>query len=188
MNSDEIKAVVAQYYRYKQQCSVVCFEANNNCAVWDGEPADVLVIKEGRALYEIEVKVSLADFRHDKVKNKHRSFLNAPTYLPIRYFYFAVPKDIASQVKMECETLYPYAGVLAVPDFQNYLLVMTYRKPRVINPGKLPLKDCLYLIKEQSGTLCRLARDKVEAESRYKEAHKELLELRKQLSLYEVKA
>jgi hypothetical protein len=165
MNAHEIKAEVASYFRYKRQCSIVAFETPNNCKWYDGEPADVLAVDDRRMLYEIEVKISMADFRHDATKTKHRLFTNDPTFRPVNYFYFAVPTEIANQVEEECRILYPYAGVIRVHKISESTAGISgasvTKSPKMLNNNRLALKEIAWLVNAQSGTLCRLARENV---------------------------
>jgi len=160
----EIKAMVAGYFRYKRQCPIVAFEASNKLRWADGEPADILIVTESRMLYEVEVKVSISDLRGDKKKHKHMSFLNKPSYLPIYKYYFAVSEELSDKALDICNELYPYAGLLEVSKFpfiSNALSfgVIERKSPKCLNNQRLTVKDIIYLVKEQSGTICRLARE-----------------------------
>jgi len=150
VNSDKLKASVAAYFRYNCQFYIIAFEADS---------ADVLAVDKGNFLTEIEVKTSLSDFLRDGSKSKHRWFKRGetPTFkLPRRYFYFAVPKDIANKVVLYCDQKYPYAGGLGT-DGNGGGDVNSYRKARALMSSALPEKDIRELVKQQSGTLCRLA-------------------------------
>ena len=151
----EIKAMVAGYFRYKKQCPVVAFEASNKLKWADGELADILVVSESRMLYEIEVKVSLSDLRGDRKKRKHNSFLEGPSYLPTYKYYFAVSKELADKALDICNELYPYAGLLVVSKFPFNSTAFDFgvrecKSPKHLNNKRLPLKEVLFLVKEQS--------------------------------------
>jgi hypothetical protein len=162
MNANEIKAEVASYLRYKWQCPLIAFEAPDDCKWYSGEPADILAVDKKRMLLEIEVKVSLSDFRHDATKRKHFFFRENPDYRPVHFFYFAVPFEIANQVEDECKTLYPYAGVIRVHKLSQSTAGISgasvSKSPKVLNPKRLALKEIIWLTSAQSGTLCRLLR------------------------------
>ena len=188
LTASEIKAMVAGYFRYKRQCPVIAFEASDKLKWADGEPADILVITESRMLYEIEVKISLSDLKHDKKQGKHSSFLNRPDYLPVHKFYFAVSEDLANKAQDICKDFFPYAGLLVVSKFpfNSAALdfgVSEYRSPKILNNSRVEVKAIIRLIKEQSGTVCRIARDKAVAESSLIKAQKESVELEKLLKL-----
>jgi hypothetical protein len=75
INSDQIKAIIASYWRYIRQCPVIALEVNSNLSSYSGEEtADVLAVDKLRYLIETEVKVSLADLRRDIEKEKQRDF------------------------------------------------------------------------------------------------------------------
>jgi hypothetical protein len=103
--------------------------AYNTCAYrWE---ADILICRRSGYLEEIEVKVSVADFKHDTAKvEKHLVLTHGePTVkhayrsdprtwdwsacapIPIRRFWYAVPGEIAEK----CEALLPaHAGLIRV--------------------------------------------------------------------------
>lgn len=149
IDSEKIRASVAAYFRYERQYYLVAFEADN---------ADLLVVDKDNFLTEVEVKVSLSDLRRDRSKTKHRWFSCGETTprLPRRYFYFAVPKEIANKVHLICDEKYLYAGVLGT-DGGGGADVVIYRRAQDLKAVALLEKDLYKLVKEQSGTLCRLA-------------------------------
>jgi len=115
MNSLEMKAEQAAYWRFKRQMPVVAVEALSE---------DVIVVTRSRKLYIIEIKVSIADLRRDIDKSKHVS-IRERVGLPLfdyqkpwrggrvpNAFYFAVPSNIADKAEKVIEELYPYAGLL----------------------------------------------------------------------------
>lgn len=149
VDSDKLKASIAAYFRYNCQFYIIAFEADS---------ADVLAVDKGDFLTEIEVKTSMSDLQRDHSKRKHWWFNKGETTirLPRRYFYFAVPRDIANKVVLYCDQKYPYAGVLGT-DGNGGDDVNSYRKARDLMSSALPEKDIRELVKQQSGTLCRLA-------------------------------
>lgn len=161
MKPDKMKAIIASYWRYVRQCPMVALEANCQLETYGGELADVLAINKEGFLIETEVKVSLDDFRRDRNKLKHRHLKENDGRWPTAYFYFAVPWEIANKVGMLCENLYPYAGVLGTRGGDEYD-VKVYRQPRVRAVKKLNLFQVTRMAREQSATLCRLAKEVAE--------------------------
>jgi len=162
--ASEIKSTVAGFFRYKKQCPIVAFEASNRLEAFQGVPADILVVTKARMLYEIEVKISCADMRQDIKKRKHWFFSNRPNELPVNKFYFAVPVEIEEKAISICESLYPYAGLLVVTKFPFKSNALSFGVKQVISPTHLnnkhlSIRDIMYMVKAQSGTVCRLARD-----------------------------
>jgi len=165
----EMKAMVAGYFRYKKQCPIIAFEGSNRLRWATGEPADILIVTESRMLYEVEVKVSLSDLKSDRHKSKHWTFTNSPDSLPVYKFYFAVPQEISNAALDICREYYPYAGLLAVTKFPfnsaaRDFGVKIVSSPNHLNNKPLSVKEIFYIVKEQSGTICRLARDKAVAD------------------------
>ena len=168
LTSHDIKAAVASYWRYTRQYRLVAFEWGG-CP--GGEMADVVAVDGWQRLIIIEVKTSLSDFRRDKFKWTHRRLREATGLeevpLPfgpipvqkisvIEAFYFAVPKELANQVSMLCDELYPYAGVLGCKGIHDYQ-VEVHRKPRKFQSNALRQEQIDHLIRAQTATLCRLA-------------------------------
>ena len=161
-----IKASVAAYWRYTRQCPLVALEANCQLESFsDGGQADVLVVTKERYLLEVEVKMTLDDFRRDREKLKHRSFRDGLVSYPTRLFYFAVPKELANKVTLACDQLYPYAGVIGC-DGTGQDNIDFYRQPKALWGKKLTFPQILHMVREQSATVCRLARDLAEAKSK----------------------
>ena len=157
MNSDQIKAVIASYWRYVRQYPVVALETDPNLHAFAGELADVIAVSKDRYLVETEVKINLADLRRDVKKLKHKDYSGGRGNYIARYFYFAVPRDIANDAKVICEELYPYAGILGTNGLSEYDVVV-YRNPKLLAGKRLTFPQVLRLVYSQSGTVCRLSR------------------------------
>ena len=155
--SDQVKAVIASYWRYVRQCPVIALEVSSNLSSYSGEEmADVLAVDKNRFLIETEVKVTLADLKRDVKKSKHQDFQNNRRCVT-RYFYFAVPRDIANDAKLICDDLYPYAGVLTTNGSNEYG-VEIYRNAKPLAGKRLAYPQVLRIIFSQSSTVCRLAK------------------------------
>ncbi|GAJ06471.1 unnamed protein product [marine sediment metagenome] len=178
MNSEQLKAIITSYWRYVMQCPVVALEVSSSLSSYsDDERADILVVNKNRLLIETEVKVSLGDLRKDRKKSKHLAFRNGGTRYPARYFYFAVPREIANAAKIICDDFFPYAGILG-SDGSNELGVLLYRTAKPLAGKKLTFPQALRMAFGQSATVCRLA-NKVEELTRVlKRKEQELKEYR----------
>jgi len=158
MTADNIKAVIASYWRYIRQCPVIALEVSSNLSSYaDEERADVLAVDKNRFLIETEVKVTLADLKRDVKKTKHRGFREGLSRCVARHFYFAVPEDIANEACRICTDLYPYAGVLGTNGLDEYGVVI-YRNPRPLAGERLTYPQVLRIVFNQSATVCRLAK------------------------------
>ena len=164
MNSETIKACVAGYWRYKRQHNLVAFEICPSLAWAGSTQADILSVTKERYLVETEVKVSLSDLRRDGNKRNHQHYKRGDGTLPVAYFYFAVPKDIANKACLVCDELYPYAGILG-SDGSDEDGVESYREARRLNGSRLTIKLIVQMVKAQSATICRLSL-KVEEQKR----------------------
>ena len=177
MNSEQLKATIASYWRYVMQCPVVALELSSRLSSYSSERADILAVSKNRCLIETEVKVSLGDLRKDRKKSKHRAFRNGGIRYPTRYFYFAVPKEIANAAKTICDDLYPYAGILST-DGSNELGVQLYRSAKPLAGKKLTFPQTLRMVFGQSATVCRLASKVDELNRVLKRKEQELKEYR----------
>ena len=164
ITADKIKASVAEYYRYKRGYAFVAFEADCDLLPYMARArADVLIITKSRYLIEVEVKLTMSDLRKDQYKPKHRQFKSplpdqlVPQRNPTHWFYFAVPKEIANKAVEVCEKIYPYAGVIGTDGVSQYDVVF-YRKAKSFKGNMLTFPQILRMCREQSGTLCSLAR------------------------------
>jgi len=155
---------VAGYWRYKRQHNLVAFEICPSLAWAGSTQADILSVTKERYLVETEVKVSLSDLRRDGNKRNHQHYKRGDGTLPVAYFYFAVPKDIANKACLVCDELYPYAGILG-SDGSDEDGVESYREARRLNGSRLTIKLIVQMVKAQSATICRLSL-KVEEQKR----------------------
>jgi len=157
VNSEQLKATIASYWRYVRQCPIVALEVSSTLSSYsDGERADILAVDKGRMLIETEIKVSLADLRKDRKKSKHRAFRDNLPRCVTHHFYFAVPRVIANDAKIICDGLFPYAGILG-SDGISELGVMVYRNPKPLAGKRLSFPQALRIAYGQSATVCRLA-------------------------------
>ena len=157
MTSDQIKAIIASYWRYVRQCPVIALEVDSNLNTFVDERADVLAVDKDRFLIETEVKITLADLKRDAKKRKHRDFSDGRSRCAARHFYFAVPREIANDVKLICDDLFPYAGVLGTNGLDEYG-VEVYRQAKPLAGKRLRYAQVLRIIFNQSSTVCRLAK------------------------------
>ena len=124
MNSNEIQAALVGY-RIECLWTPMQVQAFRNIKFWHGE-TDLLIIQKSGAAWEIEIKVSVADFRREFItkKEKHEAIVRGtyPTWthrighhyapVPIQQFYFAMPLEIYEKVK---DQVPEYAGIITFP-------------------------------------------------------------------------
>jgi len=153
MTSDYIKMCVAEYFRYTRQCPIISFE--RSVIPYASHNPDILVVSKDRRLIEIEVKISLSDFRADAKKRiwKHRDAGNAA--MPYQ-FYYAVPYELKDKVE---PILRPDCGLLLVTEREQFFSKAVFTQKRApINKRsqKLSLLRATRMAYNQTGTLCSL--------------------------------
>lgn len=159
--ADRLKALLMCYWRFEKKCPMV---ANEAC------DADVMAINPSGMIIETEVKLSIADLRRDKLKFKHRRFIDLYALPECHYFYFATPPELQEKALSIISEVYPYAGYLVVHgenviDFWGRDITLTspnvevIKKARRIERAKMEKTEFLRLVKAQSGKLCRLMLD-----------------------------
>lgn len=156
MNSRHLRAAVAAWLRYKKQAPVVAFERGIGAGI-----PDVMAITKDRFLLEVEIKISMADFRRDKAKDKWRwrSF-NRDSARDPAYFYYAVPREMVEKIRAlipegtgiitmpNPETI---NGLTGVPGVES---VVAARRRQ--GAKRLRLIDCVDMVRHQTGTLVSL--------------------------------
>ncbi len=154
MKAITLRAIAASWLRYERRCWLVTFERgleyNNN--------PDVLGVNPSRFLIEVEVKVSISDFRADAKKGKW-SYREAPSQRQPKFMYYMVPQDLVDKVTVE---LKPGFGLLTTSGRHNghtglpELKVMVEAKAQA-NARRLDIHHIAKLVKHQSATLAHLA-------------------------------
>jgi len=92
--------------------------------------ADLLVLNSSGYLYEVEIKVSIADLKRDRAKGKWRRVSRAPTDL-LRAMWFAMPAEVWAH-KDAAEVVPEHAGVIVVDPFAP----LKFERSRVVREAK----------------------------------------------------
>jgi hypothetical protein len=148
--ASEVKVAVAVYLRYKRQCRLVTFERGTESF---GDFPDVLAVTDDMRLIEVEVKVSLSDFKADAKKRKWLPYF-AREWQGRRTFFYAVPFDLAEKVR---PLLRPGLGLLrcgggvGLASWVDVAVKPNYAKERI------SIKAFMDLVRGQTGTLVGLA-------------------------------
>lgn len=146
-----MRAVVASWLRYDRGCAIVTFERGPN----NGDRPDVYGVNASRHGLEVEIKVSLSDFKRDAGKRKWDW-----QWIPPIFFYYMVPRPLVEKVK---PLLPEGAGLLtlaqhAVDLYTGLPAIQCEVKPRRSpKAGKLTLATMVRMVKHQTGTVCSLA-------------------------------
>ncbi len=161
LNSRVLKAAALQWLRYERQCMIVSLERPPRPR-WHGVP-DVIGVNLKRLVTEIEVKMTMADFRANKKKRCMKYRAEGMAECPWK-FYFLVPPELVTAAQAELPG-----------DFAGLMTLMTHPKDgRILNSiGNLPLvtvirnapakdtkplsiRELAAVVKDQSGTLVSL--------------------------------
>lgn len=143
MTSKDITKKLSRHFAWRKNIIIPNYQQGTT-----GYEADLLIVRPSGWVEEVEIKISLSDFKAD-FKNKARKHLilqdKASPRQPFiaKKFWFAVPGDIADKVM---ELLPPYAGLIVVDGF------VTVRKPaptlkhaKKISPAKIThIYKCIY--------------------------------------------
>lgn len=108
-----IRALVARWAPYDYTRQFVAVPNTTGFSFWE---ADLLVVSHAGYMTEVEVKVSMSDWKVDKKKAYKFSRLHASGGRT-KYFFYAAPKELAARWQ---EVGIPdWAGVLAVSERED---------------------------------------------------------------------
>lgn len=153
-----VRYAVACWLRYGKQCPLVSFERGGHGWLWSHP--DVFAVNARRQSYDVEIKMSFSDFKADFKKTKWEPvWRENPNVKRPTWFYYAAPQSLAE--KIQVSGLLPKgAGLLSVTEFresgQDGLDVLV-RAEKNINDTPT-LAQMVSWVKDQSGTLCGLAK------------------------------
>lgn len=165
-NAEDIKFLVMCYWRFTRQHCFVASEYNYSSA-------DVISVSpKGRIVCETEVKISIGDLKKEAEKSKHfkdafgiRGFNGKFT----DYFYLAMPARMTEldKVKLICDGYFPYAGILAVDSYEDYLSdarnvytnppVKVVKEPTRVKQYDLSDEKLMEIARGMSNSYCNLA-------------------------------
>lgn len=154
-----VRYAVACWLRYGKQCPVVAFERGGHGHVWSHP--DVFAVNEDRQTYDVEIKMSFSDFKADGKKDKfHPKLIDNPRVARPTWFYYAAPMPLAE--KIMASTLLPGgAGLLGITGFREMGqdgVVVLLRAEKHKASERPRLRHLATWVKDQSGTLCGLAK------------------------------
>ncbi len=146
-----MRAAAIEFLRYGRKCRLVCLERSP----FAGDPCtpDVVGVTPARRVVEIEIKRTMADFRHNREKTSlfKRGFLGM---LPSQ-FYFMVPEEMVSKV---LPLLEPKEGLLSLSrrrsTYSKLPLASVVKAAAVIKESRpLRLSEMVKAVSHQTGTL-----------------------------------
>lgn len=164
--AEEIKFLAMCYWRFARQHYLVATE-------YDYGSADVISVSSGGlTVCETEVKISVEDLKKEKHKPKHVKDAFGNKLLRSRYvheFYFAMPAGMAEldRVRLICDGRFPYAGILAVEDYEDWLKypqgiytdppVKCVKHAKPLQPQEVNNEELMRMAKGMSNSFCNLA-------------------------------
>lgn len=169
MNSNSLKAAAASWLRYEKKCPLITFERG----LGFGNP-DVLGVNPSHFLIEVEVKISVSDFKVDAEKRKwlvlesaREHSKNGKKYkvhgVP-KFFYYMVPMDLVDTIKPLMKASHGLITCSGYSSHTGYPIIREIISASVeLLAERVTTKDFIRLVKHQSGTLCSLANSQAKA-------------------------
>lgn len=145
------------WLRYQHRCFLVATE-RHPLGDWNHGRPDALGADGKRFITEVEIKITVSDFRANAkkrhIKNRNWNSSGAP-----RQFYFMVPPLLVEKVRPE---LPEYAGLMTIEEhgFMPGVKEVRVIRSAPVNRSASPLtvRQLYLMAKHQSGTLCSMAR------------------------------
>lgn len=134
VTEEQVQAALANYFDYKRN---LCFRS---VFLYDWE-SDFLVVTPSGYTWEVEIKISLQDWKADAEKQKWGS----PRIKDLSRFYYAVPDKLLEHNIPEFVP--EWAGVLVIKRKNGKLFIRTVRKPSGKKGKKLTNSEMLRLYK-----------------------------------------
>lgn len=90
--------------------------------------ADFLYITKNNYLYEVEIKVSIADFRKDQKKTVYHD------HPDIKGFYYCIPQELYSKYRDEIKSVCKERGAGLIVDAHHITTVLKPKVRKEVNP------------------------------------------------------
>lgn len=172
MTAEHLKAAALCWLRYTRKYPLIISERT----LWSDWIPDALGVTHDRHLVEVEVKISVSDFRADA--HKKRALLQAAGMwrgpVVARKYYLVAPQ-IAEAVRAElpvgCGLLMPRIWDMGALDYLT-TLVNAERNPLAT---RLSVREVVGMVRLQSNTLCRYAKivaEKTQTKNEKNENHR----------------
>ena len=153
------RTLAFNWLRYEQGCSLITFERTP--LETDGRP-DVLGLLRNRQLVEVEIKVDLADMRHDASKRHRRLVvqdIQRPAPGTANYLYYLVPEEMVGPALEELPT---HVGVISPNHAVRHghtgmPTVALHRRAVQLHERRLSIRESLTMTAQMSGSMCSLS-------------------------------
>jgi len=153
VNSEYIKLCIAQYFRYNRQCKLITLERSVPRLGW--YCPDILIVNKDRKIIEVEVKISLADFKADAKKRIWKTRDTGKVKMP-HQFYYGIPAELEEKIK---PIMRKDCGLIRIGDkkeWQHYGGAVSVAKTAPVNKEskRLTARELVEMVNHQTGTLC----------------------------------
>jgi len=110
LNATHLEIAVARYFDYRQNLIV----PNVSWGFGISYEADMFLVRPSNFIEEIEIKVSMADLKKDKLKDKWgKQFVKT-----LKKFWYCIPEDLEKHKDKIYQEIPDFAGVL-VAEYDN---------------------------------------------------------------------
>jgi hypothetical protein len=123
MNSSYLKACLVCWLRFKKQISIFATEA--------GKYNSDILFTQKSFLHEIEIKISIQDFKADFKKKKHFEYKDDSNIWAPSHFWFAIPSTILPQVQEKLKNT-PYGILLVLPSISNGKYLEWHERVKIV--------------------------------------------------------
>ena len=138
MTARDLKLAGMTYLAYTLNHPAVCAERHFRGGL--GDP-DIISVSKARCVTEIEIKVTMSDFR----ANSHKRHIISRSWNVARwpkFYYFLVPPAMVDDVLMEMHT---WAGLLTVDEKMQIKVIS--RAPENSFAKRATMKECAKLVR-----------------------------------------
>lgn len=110
------------------------------CTYFSGYESDFIFINGNDHITDVEIKITLSDFKKEFKKKKIHTFFNSIAQNKIKHYYFAVPDYLYPKIK---DLVPDWAGVIIVNKDDGYCNAITKKRPKTLTKYKATTSDLL---------------------------------------------
>ena len=154
IDSTYLSLCAYKWLTYKKQLNLISFERPIGWGVAEGIP-DILAVNYERFLIEIEIKVSVNDFKNDQNKRKWYFQGRINNFDHRAYFYYLVTPEISDK----CKELLPPGKGFGLLTLGNCLMYgvneikSLVKVTRNSQAKRLSIKQCIRMVRNQTRSL-----------------------------------
>ena len=134
INSTHLEIAVSNYFDYRQNIIV----PNVSWGFYLPYEADVLILRPSGFVEEVEIKISMADLRRDKEKEKWKQNINTL----VRRFWYCFPESMNKHLTEIHNSVPIFAGLLVAEfDSNRNRFYIRQIRPAVVNVRAKKISD-----------------------------------------------